>query len=298
LFKTSIFHSKWTLLFKGILFCIFLYLLYTRAQKLDFSEFEIENYLALIGCLIFTPINWFFEWMKWQLILMKLDEKDNPINFKAFASGIIASFLTPSLSGNFLGRMLYYDKNKRWKISILSTIANFSQFLIALLFGLFALVILKHTLPFSKNNYIFIPVSFILVLLYFFGEQLAKKIPVTQIQLVVNQIQKDNSRLSFLLISLVRYIIFVIQYSFALCAFGIKLEFETITIIMLVFLFISITPSLFFGKIMVRESIAVTIFGIFGYETVSVIFASFSTWFFNLFLTAIISLFIVKKKSR
>jgi hypothetical protein len=244
------------------------------------------------------PINWFFEWYKWKLILQNIDEVDNSVNFKAFASGIIASFLTPSLSGNFLGRMLYYDKTKRWKITIQSTIANFSQFLVALFMGLLAWILLNDSLPFKLNNYIYIPVSISLFLLYFFGERLAKKIPINLIQLVANQIEKENSRLTFLVISGIRYVVFVVQYALALKAFGIEITIEIINYIMLVFLFITLTPSLFFGKIMVRESIAVAIFAVTGIETIPVIFASFSTWFFNLFLTAVIALFFIKKSNR
>jgi hypothetical protein len=148
------------------------------------------------------------------------------------------------------------------------------------------------------NNYIFIPVSICLFLLYFFCERLAKKIPINQIQLVANQIEKENSRLKFLVISGIRYLVFVAQYALALKAFGIEITIEIINYIMLVFLFITLTPSLFFGKIMVRESIAVSIFAMTGIEAIPVIFASFSTWFFNLFLTAVIAIFFVKKSNR
>jgi MFS family permease len=270
----------------------------SRSQKLDFSEINVQNYWALVGCLLLTPINWYFEWIKWKRILKKIDEKDNPNNSTAFASGIISSFLTPSLSGNFLGRMLYYDKSKRWKITILSTISNLSQFLVALIFGVIALSILNESQQNHWKIYIIIPVLFIFIILYFFGERLAAKIPINQVQLFGSQIEKDNSRSTFLLISMLRYVIFVSQYVLALKTFGIIFSFETIYYIMLVFLFVTLTPSLFFGKIMVRESIAVTIFGMAGYETIPIIFASFTTWFFNLFLAAFVALLIVKKTIR
>jgi hypothetical protein len=298
LIKTNYFQSKLMLLFKGILLCFFLYFLLSRSQKLDISKIDIENYWALLACFSLTPLNWFFEWIKWQMILKQLDEQDNKFNFKAFASGIISSFLTPSLSGNFLGRMLFYDKSKRWRITVFSSIANFSQFLVSIFFGLFAFAFLKESVSFKFNFYVFISSSIVLMFLYFFGERIAVKIPINRIQLWCNIIQKSPSRLTLLVLSFMRFLIFVLQYILALKAFGLAIEFEIIHLILIVFLLITLSPSLFFGKIMVRESIAVFIFSMFGYETTPVIFASFTTWFFNLFLTAVVALFIVKKTSR
>lgn len=282
---------------KGIIFSFFIFLLISRSQKVDISKLEIQSFWALIGCMALTPLNWLFEWFKWKLILDKLDEKNNTNNFIAFVSGIVSSFLTPSLSGNFLGRIMFYDKSKRWKITILSVIANFSQFLVSIVFGLMGLF-LNQSIPFKSNAFLLISGSVIIILFYFFGENLVKKIPINKFQMFCNQMSINSSRLNFLLLSFMRFIIFIIQYILALNAFGIEITLETIYLILTVFLFITLTPSLFFGKIMVRESIAVTIFGYAGHETLPVIFASFTTWFFNLFLIALIALFIVKKSNR
>jgi hypothetical protein len=297
LIKTNYFRPKLVLFLKGILFCLFIYLFVSRAEKIHFSEIQFENFWAFSGCFLLTPVNWFFEWLKWKLIVEKIDEENNPSNFIAFASGAISSFLTPSLSGNFLGRMLYYDKSKRWKIIVFSTIANFSQFLVAVVFGFLALSLLGNSSLFQVNIFFVLILFILLTFLYFFGELIFAQIPINQIQLVSNLINKGPSRLLFLVISLLRYVVFVSQYVLALNVFGIELAFEVVNVIPIVFLFITLTPSLFFGKIIVRESIAVAIFGLMGYATLPVILASFTTWFFNLFLTAMISLFIVKKSS-
>jgi hypothetical protein len=82
---------------------------------------------------------------------------------------------------------------------------------------------------------------------------------------------------------------------FALKAFGQVLSIELIGLIGLIFLLITLTPSLFFGKILIRETIAVAVFSMAGFVSAPALFASFTTWFFNLFLTALIALFLVKK---
>jgi hypothetical protein len=276
---------------------LFIYLFVSHAEKIHFSEIQFENFWAFIGCFLLTPVNWFFEWLKWKLIVQKINEENNPSNLTAFASGVISSFLTPSLSGNFLGRMLFYDKSKRWKITVFSTIANFSQFLVSVFFGLLAISLLEKSSLFQLNFTLLLSLLILLISFYFFGEIITAQVPIIQVQLFLKLLNKSPSRLLFLVISLLRYVVFVSQYVLALNVFGIELAFEVVNVIPIVFLFITLTPSLFFGKIIVRESIAVAIFGLMGYATLPVILASFTTWFFNLFLTAMISLFIVKKSS-
>ncbi len=295
--KTNYFRPKLVLFVKGILFCLFIYLFVSHAEKIHFSEIQFENFWAFIGCFLLTPVNWFFEWLKWKLIVQKINEENNPSNLTAFASGVISSFLTPSLSGNFLGRMLFYDKSKRWKITVFSTIANFSQFLVSVFFGLLAISLLEKSSLFQLNFTLLLSLLILLISFYFFGEIITAQVPIIQVQLFLKLLNKSPSRLLFLVISLLRYVVFVSQYVLALNVFGIELAFEVVNVIPIVFLFITLTPSLFFGKIIVRESIAVAIFGLMGYATLPVILASFTTWFFNLFLTAMISLFIVKKSS-
>jgi uncharacterized membrane protein YbhN (UPF0104 family) len=295
LIKTNYFQSKLILLFKGILFFVFFYLLIDRSENIDFDRVKVHNFSWLVLCFILTFLNWYFEWIKWQLILNQIDENENPNNLKAFASGIIASFLTPSLSGNFLGRMFYYDKSKRWKITVFSLMANLSQFLVAIIFGLIAIEITSNVFSFTTNPFILYFVLFWVLIFFFYFEKIGKLIPINKVQLLSNQIQNGPSRLKLILISTARYFVFVLQYMFALKAFGQVLSIELTGLIGLIFLLITLTPSLFFGKILIRETIAVAVFSMAGFVSTPALFASFTTWFFNLFLTALIALFLVKK---
>ncbi len=293
--KTNYFQSKLILLFKGILFFVFFYLLIDRSENIDFDRVKVHNFSWLVLCFILTFLNWYFEWIKWQLILNQIDENENPNNLKAFASGIIASFLTPSLSGNFLGRMFYYDKSNRWKITVFSLMANLSQFLVAIIFGLLAIEFTSKVFSFTTNPFILYFVLFFGVIFFFYFEKIGKLVPINKVQLLSNQIENGPSRLKLILISTARYFIFVLQYMFALKAFGQVLSIELIGLIGLIFLLITLTPSLFFGKILIRETIAVAVFSMAGFVSAPALFASFTTWFFNLFLTALIALFLVKK---
>ena len=295
--KSSYFRSFLSFFSRGILFCFFIYLLIERSDSIDFTRFQIVNYSSLIICFLLTPLNWFFEWMKWKEILIAIDEKDNSNNFTAFSSGIVSSFLTPSLSGNFLGRMYFYDKNKRWKITVFSIVSNFSQFLVSILFGIIALKLIP--VFFEVKNWILLLIwvfTLLLLGIFFFGEKVFKNLSITRLQSLFIQIENGPSRLKLLFLSFLRYLVFVTQFALALNAFGEKVNSTLLGLIAIVFLLITLTPSLFFGKVVVRESISISVFSFAGLDPLTAAFASFSTWIFNLLIPAMIALIFVKNK--
>ncbi|MFM7684113.1 MAG: hypothetical protein ACKO7P_15425 [Bacteroidota bacterium] len=295
--KSSYFRSLLSFFSKVILFCFFIYLLIERGDSIDFARFQIVNYSSLFICLLLIPLNWLFEWMKWKEILIAIDEKTNSNNLTAFASGIVSSFLTPSLSGNFLGRMYYYDKNKRWKITGYSVLANFSQFLVSILFGIMAFQFIP--MFFEVKNWVLYLISFVSLLLfglYFFGEKVFKNVSITRLQSLFIQIENGPARLKLLFLSFLRYIVFVTQYALALNAFGEKINTTILGLIAIIFLLVTLTPSLFFGKVVVRESISISVFSFAGIDPLTAACASFTTWIFNLLIPAMIALIYVKKK--
>jgi hypothetical protein len=58
---------------------------------------------------------------------------------------------------------------------------------------------------------------------------------------------------------------------------------------------VTLTPSLFLGKIVVRESIAVAILGFAGIAPIPVLLSSLSTWLLNLIIPAIWASLKIKK---
>lgn len=295
--KTTYFRSIAGFFLKGILLCFFTYLLIERTASINIEKIKICSYTSLIVCFLLTPLNWFFEWLKWKEILIAIDEKNNSNNSTAFASGIVSSFLTPSFSGNFLGRMFYYDKSKRWKITSHSISANFTQFILSVAFGIFGIQITPNL--FDLENWIILVLWTIVissVILYFFGEKILNNVPFTKLQSQLIQMKKGPSRTKIFLISFLRYLVFVAQYALALQAFGEKINLTLLALIAIIFLLITLTPSLFFGKIVVRESIAVSVFCAAELGPLPAAYASFTTWLFNLLIPTMIALIFVKNK--
>ncbi len=288
-------------MFKGIVFSILVYLLYSRLEKLDWSEIQFDDFqlIPFIVCFLFVPLNWYFEWIKWELLLQSINEEKNPNRLTAFVSGIVSSFLTPAFSGNFLGRIIYFEGNKRWKLTVYSMVSNFSQFTVCMFFGAIAgiLLTLQHKSYLGELGIAFIIGATITsLLIYFFGEILASPIKIQRVQSMILLVKKGPSRLQVMGYSLLRYLVFVLQFSLALAAFGIAFNWELTLWLALVYMAVTLTPSLFFGKIIMRESIAVSILGLAGIAAFPVLFASLTTWFFNLLIPTFISVFLIKSK--
>ena len=288
-------------MFKGIVFSILVYLLYSRLEKLDWSERQFDDFqlIPFIVCFLFVPLNWYFEWLKWELLLQSINEEKNPNRFTAFVSGIVSSFLTPAFSGNFLGRIIYFEANKRWKLTVYSMVSNFSQFTVSMFFGAIAGIILLY----EKESYFselsigfFIGATITSLLIYFFGETLASPIKIQRVQSMVLLVKKGPSRLKIIGVSFLRYLVFLLQFSLALSSFGIAFEYLNLLWIALVYMAVTLTPSLFFGKIVMRESIAVSILTLAGMATFPILLASLTTWFFNLLIPTFVSVFFIKFK--
>jgi hypothetical protein len=288
-------------LFKGIVFSILVYLLYNRLNKLDWNERQFDDFqlLPFLLCFVLVPLNWYFEWAKWEILVQTIKEEKNPNKLTAFVSGIVSSFLTPAFSGNFLGRIIYFEANKRWKLTVYSMVSNFSQFTVSMFFGAIAGIILLY----QKESYFselsigfFIGATITSLLIYFFGETLASPIKIQRVQSMIVLVKKGPSRLKIIGLSLLRYLVFVLQFSLALSAFGVHFQWINILWIALVYMAVTLTPSLFFGKIVMRESIAVSILTLAGIATFPILLASLTIWFFNLLIPTFISVFFIKFK--
>ncbi len=284
---------------KAILFVVFvlLFIKHVGKSNVDFSKITLVKPWAWLLCFFFVGFNWWFEWKKWKLTLKSIQESENPNNLSAFASGIVSGFLTPALSGNFLGRVMYYDKSKRWKITNYSLLSNFGQFWISIFGGILALHWLQPTLHVSSVRIaVLLTFAIVLLILFFSFEFLFNSVNVFRIKSLVLQVKNGPSRPLFLLLSMGRHSVFILQYCLALMAFGVEINTAVFAMIQVVFLAITLTPSLFFGKIIVRETLAVTLFSIIGVQTLPVILASFSTWLINLLFPAIVSLAYMKRR--
>jgi hypothetical protein len=242
------------------------------------------------------------EWLKWLEILnfseIQIAKRHT---FQSFCSGIITGMLTPNMQGNFIGRIYYFERKNRIELIVSTLISNYAQFLMSIIFGVFGLIFLNISpIPFNFSTLLFTLVLGGILFLYFYfnfekiSKKLAKKKHV--LAFFVRLKQEPVFRWKLMFLSLIRYFIFVLQFGALLGAFGIPLSFELVFWIFQVYLWVTIAPSLFLGKLAIRESISLWVLGFAGFQQQPILLASLSIWVLNLFIPTMISLLIAKKK--
>jgi hypothetical protein len=227
------------------------------------------------------PINWLLEFAKWRVVLKNLELPENKASV-SFASGVISEFLIPGIPSNFIGRIFFYEKEERLKLSAWIQVANLAQFLITLTFGLISMLYLNLSL--SSNSIFFISCfAFLIVVLLVLRKFKIINLP-KGIELLAFKKSDLKPTILLLLLSLLRFLIFSLQFGLILHSFSLAFDFQLFTFIWISYLFVSFSPSMFLGNLVIRESVTVSVFQLGNYPVFPVLYAAFFIWLVNNFL--------------
>ncbi len=287
--------------------CLFIGFRYLQKHEADWRNLELNQnaFWIIPSILLLSVINWGIESLKWQ----KLIQLIKPLSFKAAVkatlSGVATSFVTPFRVGDFVGRVIHLDSHKK-TASILTFYGNFTQLMATLLFGLVGLALIpEKALNLHKDIHLLIIIVGFCLLIFCYAtilypKQMAQRFKLKEwlkFDLGLDLISKKLS-LSISALSLIRYSIFLIQFYLAYRIFGADIDsLLLLSLISLLYLFITFIPSPLLGKLGVRESVALFLIGPFESSEI-IVAASLLIWFINLFIPAIIgSVFLLKVKS-
>ena len=263
-------------------------------------------------------LNWGLEAKKWQLVIRAVQQLSFWRCFKATLTGVTMASFTPNRTGEYFGRMLYVEEGKRAQSISLTILCSFAQMIITLITGCAGLMYLKlHTnYQITLNHRIFdlwlnifllftVLILLIFILFYFqvpwLIKYLKKKWAVSKFFSYIKVLEDFNATFLFriLSLSLLRYIVFIIQYYLMFSVFGASVSVtETLAGMSVVFLIIAIVPSFtFLSELGVRWEASIQIMELFGAGTVGILAASFGIWLVNLIIPALIgSLLILRIK--
>ncbi len=293
MFKTKKNIRIFTFLLKILLFFALIWLFSNQIKRIDWSkwdEISIQNPLEFILVILLVVINWGIEFLKWKVILdFAVDKTNQIIQVKSFLAGIITGLLTPNMIGNFLGRMFYFQRRERPSIILLTLFSNAAQFLASILFGIWGIIWLgipSKDFSWSEDSFLLVSIIgfSILTLLYFKFEkvpfQLIKE--NKHIKRITPLMQKNSFfRLKLLILSCFRHFVFALQYWLLLDAFGIEIQINWLGWIWQIFFWATLIPSLWFGKLIIRESMALWILAPLTSNPALVLFASVALWIIN-----------------
>jgi hypothetical protein len=258
--------------------------------------------------IILMFVNWGIESKKWQLLVIHVQHFTFTKAFKSVLAGCSVTMLTPNRIGEYGGRILYVKEEHRIKAISLSLVGSISQLLVTMLMGCIGLLYLRFI---SHNNssalgvlpefwgdvLIYMSIGLTVLLLLFYLRlgwlvRVMEKLP--SLQKVVNHIRvldefnnKDLGQILFL--SLVRYLVFVLQYVLMLQVMQIDIPIVLCFWLMTVFyLVMAVAPSIGFIELPVRVGASWVIFKLYTTNQLGVGTASLGIWMVNLVVPAVI----------
>jgi uncharacterized membrane protein YbhN (UPF0104 family) len=265
------------------------------------------TFLLILSALL-IPVNWGLEAWKWQLLGQKLEEISYLRAFRAVMVGLTLGFITPNRLGDYAGRVLELKSKARLEAIGAVFIGRFCQLVATVLVGSLGLIYFALLLYWRAYPGICLSIFFLLLvlnaamLLLLFNAR-----AMVALVAAVGPLRKLAKYLAImgsytfaemnrvLLLSLVRYFVFLLQFVLLLILFEVRLNpVEYISGVSAAFFLKSVVPSVsLLSDLGVRELSAMYVFGLLGQERLQVLSASLSLWLLNIVVPSAIGLFFV-----
>ncbi|WP_026462796.1 lysylphosphatidylglycerol synthase domain-containing protein [Adhaeribacter aquaticus] len=252
-------------------------------------------------------INWGLEALKWQKLAGKVEAITLLKAFRAVLTGIALGFVTPNRVGDYAGRILELQSQKRLEAVGAVFLGRFCQLLITLTagsIGVFYFFLREHHLNLNLiagfvcslivvNASFYLPLFRPAIILNFVSHLPFIKQVAPYISILASYSVAEIKTL--LVLSFFRYTVFVAQFMLLLFAFGVEAQpWQMALAVSGTFLLKSIVPSLTaLTDLGMRELSALYFFGLLNQANVLVLSASLSLWFLNIGLPSLTGLLFV-----
>ncbi|MDQ6813127.1 MAG: flippase-like domain-containing protein [Bacteroidota bacterium] len=284
-------------------------------QQIKISLHSNQGWKAVLVIFLMLA-NWSCEALKWRVLIGHIQKISFLTAFKAILSGLSVSVAmnTPNGAGEYFGRILYVKQGNRIRAITLTFVGSISQLIVTMFLGTIGLFLLKDNFYNATNEtlHLSLPVingiaygsiAITAVLTGFYFElswlvRLFEKIPfVAKYSFFIQKLEdfKMAELLKVLLISILRYSVFIIQYLLLLQLFDVGISVVTaFWLITIMFLALAIVPTVALAELGVRGKISVFLFGAFSTNTLGIVFTASAIWLINLVVPALAgSLFIL-----
>ncbi len=273
----------------------------------DIEGLKLRDLNYALFALLLVPLNWGIEFVKWLLIAKSVGTSFSMRKLGAsLFAGISTGIITPNRIGNFIGRVIYFDYKERALLTLGTLYGNLAQFVATVFFGLVGLYFTSNTaVGFQLGDwllgFVFFAVVSAIILYFVFPFVPLRRINVFKRRLNTLLIFQKSSKRTFLLLfflSGVRYLVFILQFTLLLIAFGAKYSHELIYSLYVLYFASTLTPNLIMGKLVVRETIGLVVLAGVVSNPMIILTASLSLWVINLGIPSLIGLFFVVQSKR
>lgn len=269
------------------------------------------GWLALTVALI--PLNWSLEALKWRGLARKIQ----PVCFRDALEGVLAGlsfgFATPANLGDYAGRLLNLNSDRRLENLGAALLGNGAQYFVTLLGGTmgYAYFQATHAGTLHPGHRLLLGA---MVLALGFGlwvglrreaalNRLARYrwlAPVSRSLWVIGRYRAGE--LAHLMgWATLRYLVFSLQFLLVLHGFGIRLSLaELLSTVALVFFAKTVLPSFhFLSDLGIREFTALYFFSFFAVQPAAVVSATLTLWVLNILGPVMVgTVFLLRLKRR
>lgn len=267
--------------------------------------------------IILAFVNWGLEAKKWQILMKTLQPINYFVAFKGVLAGITLSLNTPNRIGEYGGRVLYVNDGNKLKSVSLSIAGSICQLTITVLMGCGGLIFLLITqsgngTPIMGLSLFWIKVllslsvfATLILLLFLFRLswiiKIFEKVPKLAKYVQYISVLDDFTPkllLRLLILSLLRYLVFVIQYIFLLQVLQVYVNWQQgFWLLTILYLVMTIVPSFAIADLGIRGKFSTELLSLYSANTIGILGTTFGIWFINLFIPALAgSYFIIRKR--
>jgi hypothetical protein len=269
-------------------------------------------------------VNWSIESGKWRFMIKKIERVTFLHSLQAVFAGLSISFFTPNRTGEYVGRAFILDKASHVEGILITILGSMSQLFITILAGTLALLVFLPEYMINSRIFpdtLFFGVAVLIILLdllLFFLLVNVQFLTVLRDKLLRSKFKKFRKHFTVFAefrpkemivvmgLSFMRYVVFTGQFLLLLKIFSVPVQlYDGILISSLIFLALSIVPTITITELGVRNSVAVYFFGFYFDHSATmtvqvldgIILAGSLLWIINLVIPAILgTLFISRLK--
>ncbi|OWY25831.1 hypothetical protein C7N43_32005 [Sphingobacteriales bacterium UPWRP_1] len=307
--KIAVFWVK--LLIAGLLFYAIYHQLAGKVGKTDVSVVVRRalggwQVLYLLAAVALVGVNWGIEALKWQRLLLPLERLGFKEALGSVLCGVSFSMLTPNRTGEYGGRILTLRQSNKWQAVTVALSGSFAQLLAnvgfsASGFAAFCILFIGVAGQIWVIGVATLLWLFTIALLCFFGQN---RLPQTLLQwkktafvapfTVVLQQTSRSTLVMALVLSGLRYLVYLLQYRLLLCAFGVCLTWpQSWMLIGSIFFVQTLVPSVAIAELGIRGNLALYFLGFVTTAQAGVLGAACTLWVLNLALPALAGLVVL-----
>jgi uncharacterized membrane protein YbhN (UPF0104 family) len=246
--------------------------------------------------------NWLLETLKWRLLVQKNENITFIEAMQGVLSGVALNMITPNQLGDFVGRVIHLKKLDKIRGTLITVIGHTAQVIMTAGFGFCALIwfmFYNNTLSENQSNtaYTILLVLVVITFVAYLNIAWLSKLTITnkiKPYLNVFKLYKRSELVQVLMISFLRYIIFLAQYYCLLLLFNVDVTFaQGMACIIATLCAQSFVPSFILVEVGMRGASALWFFGMFTAVVTPVLLTAYTLWIINLMIPGLIGLFFI-----